>query len=400
MRSVRMATGIITTAVLTLLGMLGPAAGTASSAAVASGSWPETDFNAAASRANLGENTLTVQTVHQVRFLRELTAAAVPSGNCAAQPGFVAPVLTDGRLFAIANGRLVSYDAATGHRLWHVLPDPTFTSDYSSLAVSGGLVIIGRLTCDSVSDPNGFVQAFRETTGAPVWDSGSPANPVSQVVASNGYVVSAGGTSGAGQVITVRHVSNGAVVWEKTPSNDQASAALVVGGQVIQQEQSSLVAYNLATGAHAWSRAGIWQPERGDRAAPAAHHLYAVDPAGQVVDLNPQTGSTQRVLKGATSVLAVDGARAYAICGTGHICAYRTSDGQLIWSLADTSGLAAEAGGVLYLSDGSAINAGTGMLLRQIFTHAGGASELAIGQGRIAASLGDKKLDLFGLSGS
>jgi hypothetical protein len=403
-RSVRMTAVVAVTAALTSIGTVGLTAGFAgrAAAATASGSWPETDYNAAASRANLAETTLTVKTVPQVQFLRQLSGVAVPPGNCTPQTGFVAPVLVDGKLFAIANGRLASYDAATGARLWQVLPDPTFTSNYRSLVVSGGLVIIGRLTCDSVSDPNGFVQAFNESTGALVWDSGPPteSNPVSQVVVSNGYVVSVGGTPGGGQVITVRKVSNGATVWAQMPDNDQASAALVVNGLVIQQEQSSLVAYNLATGVQAWSRVGSWQPERGDRATAAAHHLYAVDPAGQVADLNPATGGTQRVLTGATSVLAVDGARAYAICGTGHICAYSTSDGKQTWSLADTSGLAAEAGGVLYLSDGKALNAATGKLLRQIFTYAPGASQLTIGEGRIAASLGATTLKLFGLSGS
>jgi outer membrane protein assembly factor BamB len=269
--------------------------------------------------------------------------------------------------------------------------------------VSGGLVIINRLTCDSVSDPNGFVQAFSESTGALVWDSGPPfeSNPVSELVVASGYVVSVGGSPGGGQLITVRQVSNGAIVWQQTPDNDRASPALVVDGLVIQQEQSSLVAYNLQTGAQVWSRAGLWQPERGDLAAPGGAHLYAVSPAGQVADLNPRNGSTQRVLASATSVLAVDHARAYASCGSGRICAYRTADGTLAWSLADGSGLAAEAGGaagVLYLSDGQAVSAATGQLLRRIFT--GSATELAVGQGRIAVSLSATKLSLYGLAGS
>ena len=399
MRAVSKFTGLAAAAALTLLSVAGPAAGTAAGAAAAGGSWPETDFNAAASRANPGETTLTVRTVHQIRFLRQLTAAAVPPDNCANDGGFAAPVLTDGRLFAIANARLVSYNAATGRRLWQVVPDPTFTSNYYSLVVSDGLVIIAQTTCDSVSDPNGFVDAFRESTGAPVWNSGT-SEPTFQAVVSDGYVVSAGGTSGSGQFIAVRRVSNGAVVWQKTPNNDQASAALVVGGLVIQQEAARLVAYRLATGARAWSRAGTWQPQRGDRAGQAARHFYTVNPAGQVADLSPRTGRTQRILTGATSVLAVDATRAYAICGTGRICAYRTTDGRLLWHLADNSALAAEAGGVLYLSDGHAINATNGALLRHIFTDPAGASQLAIGQGRIAASLGSKTLNLYGLPGS
>lgn len=185
--------------------------------------------------------------------------------------------------------------------------------------------------------------------------------------------------------------------WPETDYNAAASRANVA------ESTLTVKTVNLQTGTQAWSRPGIWQPERGDLAAPTASHLYAVDPAGQVTDLNPHTGTTQRVLTGATQVLAVDHARAYAICGTGHICAYRTSNGTLLWNLADRSAMAAEAGGsagVLYLSDGKAVSAASGAFLRQVFTYAGGAGELAIGQGRIAASLGATTLKLFGLPGS
>jgi outer membrane protein assembly factor BamB len=54
-------------------------------------------------------------------------------------------VLTGGRLYAVANGRLTKYNPATGTVIWQRTPDPTFSVYFRSLAVAGGLVIVGEL---------------------------------------------------------------------------------------------------------------------------------------------------------------------------------------------------------------------------------------------------------------
>jgi outer membrane protein assembly factor BamB len=376
------------------------------SAATAGSPWAQTDYNGAQSRADLAETTLTTGTVDDVGFLRHLTApTSLPPGDCTTDTGFVAPVLTGGRLFAVANTRLVSYDAATGHLLWQVLPDPASASTFGSLAVADGLVIISRLSCGSVSDPDGFIQAFRADTGAPVW-SRAPApggGPVSQLVVSDGYVVAIGSSAGDGQVLTVRRVSDGAAVWTRaTGQCGEAARVLVVGGLVVASSCGSsahLVAYHLASGTAAWSRWGVWRLDRGNLAAPSASQLFAMDPGGRLMDLRPQTGHTRLHLAGATSVLAVDGKRAYARCGGWSICAYWTGDGTRAWRISGGSPFATEAGGVLYLADGRAVRASTGAVLRHIFWHAGRASAVVVGEGRIAASLGDDSLSLYGLPG-
>jgi outer membrane protein assembly factor BamB len=121
--------------------------------------------------------------------------------------------------------------------------------------------------------------------------------------------------------------------------------------------------------------------------------------AARVVDLKPAAGATQRTLAGATNVVAIDGSRAYATCGTGKICAYNAGTGALQWTIGDGSAFAAEAGGVLYLAAGKALNSSTGTLIKQIVTRSGGAGALVVGDGRIGAALSPTRLSLYGLAG-
>jgi outer membrane protein assembly factor BamB len=380
------------------------AAGGIANAAPASSPWAQTSYNAAQSRANLGEKTLTAGTEHRIRFQRNIVAPSNVLDGCDSDL-FSAPVLTGGRLFTMASGDLTSYSAATGHRLWRDSPLPAISGDASTVAVSGGLVIVAGEDCGSVSDPNGNLAAFRASTGKPVWATAiSPiGGALSQMVVTGPYVVATGFSPGSGTVVAVHKVSTGALVWDAFPNNCNTSpTVLVVHGLVIYggcgpDNSPALVADHLATGTQAWIRAGAWTPDRGDRAGSAGQNLYTENPAGQVVDLRPQSGRVRLTLAGATSVLAVDSSRVYGICGGTSVCAYRISTGARLWSFADSPSSAAEAGGVLYLSDGQALSASTGTRLRRIFHHPSQASDLVVGDGQIAVANAARTLDFYGL---
>jgi outer membrane protein assembly factor BamB len=167
--------------------------------------------------------------------------------------------------------------------------------------------------------------------------------------------------------------------------------------------QVSIEADNLATGATVWSLPGSWQLQRGDLNSSAGTHLYATNPSGTVVDLNPQTGQVSYSLSQAVTVLAVGRYRLYATCGSAgqDICAYNTSTGALEWQ--DTQfaapSLVAEAAGVLYLDSGIALNAGTGQYITQIWQAPNKATAIAVGDGRIAVVSDPRILDLYGLPG-
>jgi outer membrane protein assembly factor BamB len=399
-----------------LLTALGTAAGatprtaaarTAATTAVAS-PWSQTDYNAAQSRANLTEQTLTRATVAQVGYLRGMAAPIGPSGGgqCDELP-FGSPVLTGGAVYAMAGEWLTKYDEATGHVIWTVNPDPASNTGYGSLAVAGGLVVVGELSCDSESDPNGSMQAFSAATGALAWTR--PISPdggaLLQMVVSGGLVVASGTSAGSGNVVSVHRLATGALVWSRG-SGACDSDALVVAKLVIsyrcRQDGASSVFARTFTGSKVWSLHGGWRLQRGDTDAAGGHHLYVTSPTGTVVSLDPLTGAAQYSLAGASHVLAVDNTRVYAVCARGAaVCAYNSTSGNKRWQAATaaTVKLAAEAGGVLYLDQGQALNTGTGQTIATLWQFLTTTS-LAVGDGRIAAVTDPRVLDLYGLPGS
>ena len=376
--------------------------------AAASGSWSQTDYNAALSRANLNEQILLRTTVGKVRLLRSLTTSSSESCHL---PAVVAPVLTGGRLYAVmANDRLTKYNPATGKVIWQVAPDPSFSTDFRALSVAGGLVVVGEQDCGSVSAPRGLIQAFNAATGALVWSAPTPHGrvPLQHMVVSGRYVIWGGESAETPSYVAVLRLTTGTIVWDSLLDCGSGASTFVVAQRVIsngcdQSGAPTLTARTLGTGALTWSRPGTWGLQRGDTDAWTGRHLYAIDPSGTVVSLNPLTGKTQYQLARATNVLVVATARVFADCGALGVCAYSITSGSRDWNAQPGSAttLAASAGGVLYLGQGLALDTGTGKTLASLWAaDSPPAVALAVGNGRIAAATGypfTPALNLYGI---
>jgi outer membrane protein assembly factor BamB len=397
-----------------LLAAAGALAG-ASSAATVSSPWTQTDYNAAQSRANLTEQTLTLSTVPGVRYLRSI--AGPPLNGCLAS-AFI-PVLTGGDLYAVANGRLFKADAATGNLLWRRTPDPGFSTDFPSISVAHGLVVLGEADCGSESDPDGHLQAFNATTGAAVWKQPitSFGGALNHAVVSGYFVAVSGVSVGGGAVVAVHSLTTGAQIWTRGTEpcgTESAVNVLVVAKEVVSGSCNAsgnpiLMARALGTGTKTWSRAGAWHLWRGDTGGLTGRNLVVTNPSGAIVDLNPLRGATRFSLSGATNVLAIGVARIYADCGPS-LCAYSTTNGALLWSDPGvTTLLAAEAGGVLYLDQGQVLDAKTGKAIASsaptptgqvgLWFNGDKASALVVGDGRVAAVTDPRVADLYGLPG-
>jgi outer membrane protein assembly factor BamB len=383
----------------------------AHAAATTTSPWSQTDYNAAQSRANLAETILTRANVAQAVHLRAITIALKPpSQSCSQQVDSVA--LPGSRMYVAGGGFVAKYAVATGHLLWRRSTGVTSSDLLDSVAFGGGMVVVGGSDCGSSSDPRGSIQAFNARTGALAWTR--PVTPdagaLSNMVVSGGLVVSAGFSEGSGPQLSVRRISTGALVWKNERDASCSGRALVVAQVVVtggdcNAGTQAIIGHRLSTGAKVWQRAGVWKVQRGDASSSAGRHLFVTNPRGTIVSLNPLTGRTQYALPGATAVLAVGSGQAYAACGS-DVCAYSTSDGSLRWRVTAgvTPALAAEAGGVLYLDGGVALNTGNGKTLATLWTGRS-ASSLAISDGRIAAVTGPppvtktKVIDLYGLQG-
>lgn len=376
------------------------------------GGWTNTNANAADSRANLSEKVLTPSAVTKVKYLRSFTAPPPRSAPvCGGGVRYVAaPLPSGGRLYAITSERLSKYNPATGSLIWRTKLSPYFVA--KSLAITSGLVIVGAIGCRSeTGEPGGFIEAFNASTGASVW-SGYGLSGLHQAVTVGTTYVVAYGVDGGGSDTAVLNVNNGTLLWHSngcgyaSPNDPVVVGLMVMRENCDNQGNPDLEALNIATGTVKWSLPGFWQLQRGDLAGSSGSHLYVTDPSGTIEALNPQTGQEEYALSQAVNVLAVDSSRVYATCGSQgpYICAYNISTGALEWQntqlppVYQSPNLAAEADGVLYLGTGIALNAATGAVIKKLAI--GGATALAVGDGRIAVVSSPSVLDLFGLPGS
>ena len=164
--------------------------------------WFDTNSNAAGSRANLEEQALSRSAVTKVEYLRSVAGPVdPPQAQC---PGpIVAPVLAGGSLYAITNGQLSKYNPATGTLIWRSIPDPAFSQNYESLAISGNTVIVGASDCTTASEPGGTVYAFNATTGTLTWKTFLPGGgPLHDAVIAGSYIIT-GGDDAAGSEVAV-----------------------------------------------------------------------------------------------------------------------------------------------------------------------------------------------------
>jgi outer membrane protein assembly factor BamB len=382
------------------------------SAATPSSPWSQTNGSAGQGRANLTEKTLTTANVSKIKLLRSLVSpsATALSQYCDTGPAS-SPVLSGGSVYDVGNQQISKYNAKNGHRIWHVNltgsgDDPELLED---VAVTGGLVLVAEDDCTSRSDPDGTVEAYNATTGTHKWTI-NPGAPVQSMVVAASYVVVVGDTAGDGEVVGSYRIATGAQAWQLQDYDECGDAnAIVVHSLVIREECDYTSSYygieadSLATGADVWNRDLIpFQSGRGTDDI-GNGRLYTTLPNGSIDDLNAATGATRFALSGATNILAIDNTRVYADCGPSRVCGIDQGTGKQIWGIADSSTLAAEANGVLYLGDGQVVNAATGKILRRLWKLT--ATSLAVGDGRIAVvkppvgNLDAATMQLYGLAG-
>lgn len=393
--------GLFVATALALTGAAGARAATSTSTP-----WRQTNGSASESRANPAESTLTPATIANARRLRQVRPA--PAGTECDRPHAASPVLTGTHLFALNLDGVSEYQASSGGLMRHINLDRSNTVEFSSLALGRGLIIAGGVGCDSVSDPNGYIAAVNSATGAHVWDK-FVGPGLGDLVESGPYVVSAGGTFASGDYLSVLRAYNGSRVWATT--SDCGSVPVVVaGGNVIRatcddNDNPELAAYRLATGAVAWTRPGSWHVFRADSDTAPDAQVYVTNPSGETVAISAVTGDDLYQLAGAANVLAADDHQVYAACAThaASVCAYDKATGAERWTAAHPATLASVGGGVIYLSDGSALNTESGALLRRLWrsttaTTTVPATAIAVGDGRVAVVRKRLKVDLYGLS--
>jgi putative pyrroloquinoline-quinone binding quinoprotein len=378
------------------------AGGTDAGAATAGAPWLQPDYNAAGSRANTAESTLTTGNVGAVTKRRTLTSTQPDCYDDAGDPhaSLAAVVFSESHVYVTDGDTVASYVARTGALAWRTTISGYLDTRYTSLVVSHGLVIAAGNECHT-NDPGGEVAAFHTSDGKAAWTV-RPVyyDQIYDVAVSGKYLVLNTGEGESGALETaVYRVQDGSQVWfESNPVTYCRNEPYVVDGQVFTDAckddgtPGELRAHALGSGKVTWRHAGSLQVLRGDSDTSAGHHLYATQ-NGTVLDLNPKSGAIRFTLAGAASVLAVDGSRVYATCGSS-VCAYAVATGAKQWQTADAAVTALVADGVLYLGDGVVLAAASGKKIATL-----PAAPTLVGNGRLGV-LSPASLTLYGLAGS
>lgn len=388
---------LLCAALATILGT--PLAANAST--VSASPWAQGDADAAHSRANNAENTLSPSNVRALALRGSITAPSSNSGPFCPTFGANHVALSNGHAYGVFGGRVSSYNAGTRALVWHSAVSKSI--DWTSVSVTDALVVAGREGCSSAYNPAGAVTAFRVATGSTAWTR-TARYGVFDTVVSDGVVLSSEFGKSNRTATEARSLSTGALLWSHETYCQDFYHAFVIGGRAVyvacnaDQSNQRLVAVNLHSGTTSWTRAAHLQVAAGDSDARSARHLYVQAANGAIQDLNPATGALQHTLSGATALLAVDGNRAYTTCGTSHVCAYLTGSGYRRWSVSSDAYLAAVADGLVYLNDGRLLSASSGHVVRMMPYRSAG--QLVVGDGRIGAVQSPRTLAVYGLANS
>jgi hypothetical protein len=388
--------------------LLGGVAGAGPAVAASVAPWYSSDYNAAHSRANTAESTLTPTTVGNLAR-KGAIAASAQGFDCGPSTSGPVRAVTEvgGYTYSLANNVVTKARTSTRAVVWRRVVGASSGSVYAvGMAYSSGLVIVGGLDCGSASDPNGDLVAVNAATGAVAWDIGFSAG-LNDFVVSSGTIVTAGYTLGSGGVVSAWRVSDGSPVWQRQNDGSNQRVA-VVGGVVITTAQDantgaeSMQGLSLGTGAVRWTVNGHWGLQAGDLSGSAGHSVFVTTAHGRINEFNPVTGAFVGAYPTtARNVLAVDASRVYATCATrtisAGVCGYSRATRAQVWIKADASTLAAVGGAVLYLADGTVRNSATGALLRSLWT--GTATHLAEADSFVLASLSasNTKVQVYGL---
>jgi outer membrane protein assembly factor BamB len=378
------------------------------------GDWTQADHDASGNRANTTATQITASNASTVSWLRGFTAPAFSPDSPGCGEGWTTPVVVAKKAYAVASGRLTALDLVTGAQLWQRKIDPTDLSGSTVYAVTGGRVFVGQLSCQSMSDPLGSVNAYDAATGAPLWSQS--VDGLVGVAVSGRLVLGAGSSAGSGDTLRVLDAATGAVVWQRLNTPTCGVDWRIVRDQVYYQDcnatgdPTAVVALRLADGVEAWRKATTLGADRGDRPGSDANVLVATNAGTRTtVVVDPATGANRFTATGMDQVDAVGTNRLFGSCGgsagvAGTICAVDRATGARSWTSRIQAGFpqapAASAATLLYLPSGQVLNSATGAVVTRLWT--GQHSAVTVGNGYVVTVPGEfsRNLDVYGLPGT
>lgn len=171
--------------------------------------WPQFGFNAANTRFNNKETTLSTSNVSQ---LTQAWSKSAGTGY-----GITAPAVVKGVVYITNGSYLYAFKATTGKLLWSI--NTNATNGLAAPAVANNLIYLGIGTSTGAS-----LNAYSTTNGALVWQTPTPNDvPYNNPTIANG-VVYVGGNS-----LYAFNATSGALLWTGDIHYDDYAPAVVNG---------------------------------------------------------------------------------------------------------------------------------------------------------------------------
>ncbi|RZU53515.1 outer membrane protein assembly factor BamB [Krasilnikovia cinnamomea] len=260
--------------------------------------------------------------------------------------GTTPPLVATGRVFVADETGVGAYQAKTGRRIWHHRWDSPDQASTPSMALSGGLLLVGVADCESVSSVGGDVFAFNVATGRLKWHQSLP-RPAHSLLVDKGVVVTSGASDTLG--VTAYRVRDGRELWTLQGyfAGAAAHGRLFVSGAY---DVFRVAAVSITTGRTIWTTPDLSSSVVGGvvAATPAGDLVYTAYESG-LLCLRSSNGSIVWRDPNPNGQLATDGRRVYRASGNA-IEALSARTGRRLWTtgLAGSTSQPVRAGGLLY----------------------------------------------------
>ncbi|GAB1692649.1 hypothetical protein KRM28CT15_44520 [Krasilnikovia sp. M28-CT-15] len=305
--------------------------------------WTQDGYGAARTFYNPAESVINARSVNGLRRQWSVAPPQAQDWTCS---GTTTPLAAAGRVFVADETGVGAYQAKTGRRIWHHHWDSPDQASTPSMAVSGGLLLVGVADCESISSVGGDIFAFNVATGRLKWHQGLP-RPAHFLLVDRGVVVTSGASDTLG--VTAFRVSDGRELW--TLQGYFAGAA--ANGRLFVSSAYDvfrIAAVSITTGRRIWTTPELSTSVTGGvtAATPAGDLVYAVYESG-LLCLRSSNGSVVWRDPSTAWPLATDGRRIYRASGSS-IEALGARTGQRLWTtrLTGNTGPPVRAGGLLY----------------------------------------------------
>ncbi|MBM2617088.1 PQQ-binding-like beta-propeller repeat protein [Actinoplanes sp. LDG1-06] len=265
-----------------------------------------------------------------------------------------APLVAGGMVVA-TDGRGVSgYRAADGRLAWSFDWDDPEDSTVPSMAVSGGVVVLGNGDCHSASDPNGRLVGLDLRTGSRRWKLDLDM-PVNSFVVDRGVAIVSGSSESDETATVAYRATDGREVWRKRGFESSSASS---AGRILLTRGGSTSAVSVTSGSV------IWTKPRSLYAESATPTRFLVTDGVALTLVDAASGAPLWTAPGRQSkFLATDGRRVYrAVNRT--VSALDIRDARVVWTrtLPVVATQPVRAGGLLY-TGGPVLSAASGAVV-------------------------------------